>query len=439
MERIPKGGKNELHSKGQFNVVCIHCCPGVGRRAGIRAAAETQRPRQRTGAGRWDPGRGAIQGLQGHHQARRPRFQARLGAVHAEEGARRAHRTSCSSSTTTPAWPPGRPTAAGSTCRRSTSWRTNGLTYTQWHTAALCSPTRSTLLTGRNHHVERHGRDHGGRQRLPRRRAAASRRRPPPSRRSSRTTATAPSGWARTTTSPSRTSPRAASRKTVAARQMGFDRFYGFLGGETNQWYPDLVEDNRFIEPPYGPEQGYHLSKDLADQAIKMIRDQKASNPSKPWFMWYNPGANHAPHHAPQEYIDKYKGKFDDGYEAYRDLGAGAHDREGRPAEGHEADADQPAAGIAGESGRRGAPVEYAQRRREEALLAHGRGLRRVLGVHRRAGRPHHRLPGEVRAARQHHRLLRRRQRHLRRRHARTARSTRTSSSTATRTIWPRT
>ena len=68
----------------------------------------------------------------------------------------------------------------------------------------------------------------------------------------------------------------------------------------------------------YGPEQGYHLSKDLADHAISMIRNQQATSPSKPWFMFYNPGANHAPHHAPQEYIAKYKGKFDDGYEAYR-------------------------------------------------------------------------------------------------------------------------
>ena len=108
-----------------------------------------------------------------------------------------------------------------------------------------------------------------------------------------------------------------ASRKRWPL-QMGFDRYYGFIGGETNQWYPALVEDNRFIEPPYGPDEGYHLSKDLADKAIGMIRDQKASNPSKPWFMWYCPGANHAPHHAPQEYIDKYKGKFDDGYDAYR-------------------------------------------------------------------------------------------------------------------------
>jgi arylsulfatase len=101
--------------------------------------------------------------------------------------------------------------------------------------------------------------------------------------------------------------------------QKGFDRFYGFIGGETNNWYPDLVEDNRFIEQPYSPEDGYHLSKDLADQALRMLRDQQATNPSKPWFMWFCPGANHAPHHSPKEYADKYKGMFDDGYEAYRE------------------------------------------------------------------------------------------------------------------------
>lgn len=90
-----------------------------------------------------------------------------------------------------------------------------------------------------------------------------------------------------------------ASRKEWPL-QKGFDRFYGFPGGETNQWYPDLVEDNRFIEQPYSPEEGYHLSKDHADQTIGMIRDQKASHPSRPWFMWYSPGANHAPHHCPR-------------------------------------------------------------------------------------------------------------------------------------------
>ncbi len=79
------------------------------------------------------------------------------------------------------------------------------------------------------------------------------------------------------------------------------------------------MEDNRFIEAPGIPEDGYHLSKDLAENAIEMLRNQQATNPSKPWYMWFNPGANHAPHHSPQEYADKYKGKFDDGYDAYRE------------------------------------------------------------------------------------------------------------------------
>ena len=100
---------------------------------------------------------------------------------------------------------------------------------------------------------------------------------------------------------------------------MGYDRFYGFIGGETNKWYPDLAEDNHYIDQPYLPEDGYHLSKDLADKALRFIRDSKQSEPDKPWYLWFCPGANHAPHHAPQEFIDKYKGKFDDGYEAYRE------------------------------------------------------------------------------------------------------------------------
>ncbi len=99
----------------------------------------------------------------------------------------------------------------------------------------------------------------------------------------------------------------------------GFDRFYGFIGGETNNWYPDLAEDNHFVDQPYLPEEGYHLSRDLADHALAFIADSQQSRPDKPWFMKFCPGANHAPHHAPQEYIDKYQGAFDDGYEAYRE------------------------------------------------------------------------------------------------------------------------
>ena len=191
-----------------------------------------------------------------------------------------------------------------------------GLTYSQWHTAALCSPTRSSFLTGRNHHLNGMAAITEAANGFP-----GQHGRIPPQ------CATLPqilqdNGWStfwlgKNHNVPEQDIASGASRKQWPL-QMGFDRFYGFLGGETSQWYPDLVEDNRFIEPPYAPEKGYHLSKDLADQAIGMIRDQKASNPSKPWFMWYCPGANHAPHQAPQEYIDKYKGKFDDGYDAYR-------------------------------------------------------------------------------------------------------------------------
>ena len=89
--------------------------------------------------------------------------------------------------------------------------------------------------------------------------------------------------------------------------------------GRPTTGIPSLAEDNKYIDQPYQPEDGYHLSKDLADQALRMIRDSKQTEPDKPWYMWFCPGANHAAHHAPEEYIAKYKGMFDDGYEAYRE------------------------------------------------------------------------------------------------------------------------
>ena len=99
----------------------------------------------------------------------------------------------------------------------------------------------------------------------------------------------------------------------------GFERFYGFLGGEANQWYPDLVQDNSQIDAPGTPEDGYHLSKDLADQAIGMIQAAKVIDPDKPFFMYLAPGCGHAPHQVFEEWADKYKGKFDQGYEAIRE------------------------------------------------------------------------------------------------------------------------
>jgi len=193
----------------------------------------------------------------------------------------------------------------------------NGLAYTQWHTTALCSPTRSTFLTGRNHHVNRNAAITEGANGFP---GASGRL---PAECATIGQLLQDNGFSTFWIGKNHNVPEedisAGGSRSEWPLSKGFDRFYGFLGGETNNWYPDLVEDNRFIEPPYTPDEGYHLSKDLADQALRMLRDQHSATPSKPWYMWFCPGANHAPHHAPQEYIEKYKGKFDDGYEAYRE------------------------------------------------------------------------------------------------------------------------
>jgi arylsulfatase len=99
----------------------------------------------------------------------------------------------------------------------------------------------------------------------------------------------------------------------------GFEYFYGFLGGETNQWYPAIYEGTTPIEPEKTPEQGYHFSEDMTTKAIKWTRQQKALTPDKPFFMYYAPGATHAPHHVPKEWIEKYKGKFDGGWDKLRE------------------------------------------------------------------------------------------------------------------------
>jgi arylsulfatase len=193
----------------------------------------------------------------------------------------------------------------------------NGVTYSQWHTTALCSPTRSVFLTGRNHHQngfasisETSTGFPGYNSHIPRTCATMA-------------TVLREAGWSTFWVGKNHNTPVDAwtmgSSKKDWPLGLGYDRFYGFIGGETNQWYPDLAEDNHYIDQPYLPEDGYHLSKDLADKALSFIRDSKQSEPDKPWYLWFCPGANHAPHHAPQEYIDKYEGAFDDGYEAYRE------------------------------------------------------------------------------------------------------------------------
>ena len=106
---------------------------------------------------------------------------------------------------------------------------------------------------------------------------------------------------------------------------MGFERYYGFLGAETSQWAPELVRDNTHIEPPRTPEEGYHLTEDLVDQAIRMIQDQQQAEPRKPFFCYLATGAAHAPHQVPPEWVEPYRGQFDDGWEAWRQR---AYDRQ---------------------------------------------------------------------------------------------------------------
>jgi arylsulfatase len=192
-----------------------------------------------------------------------------------------------------------------------------GLTYTQWHTTAVCSPTRSTMLTGRNHHLNGYASISEASTGFP----GYSSHIPPENGTIAHVLRKA--GWSTFWIGKNHNVPIDAFSMGASKEDwplaLGYDRFYGFIGGETNQWYPDLAEDNHYIDAPYSPEEGYHLSKDLADKAISYIRDSKQSEPDKPWYLWFCPGANHAPHHAPQDYIDKYKGRFDDGYEAYRE------------------------------------------------------------------------------------------------------------------------
>src|SRR6476646_6644849 len=192
-----------------------------------------------------------------------------------------------------------------------------GLTSSQWHTTSVCSPTRSTLLTGRNHHQNGFGTIAESAAGFP----GYAGHIPPEN--ATIATVLRDAGWSTFWVGKNHNVPVdafdiGANRKHWPLG-LGYDRFYGFIGGETNQWYPELIEDNHFVDQPYTPEDGYHLSKDLADKAIAFLRDTRQSRPDKPWYLWYCPGANHAPHHAPKDYIDKYKGKFDDGYEAYRE------------------------------------------------------------------------------------------------------------------------
>ena len=193
----------------------------------------------------------------------------------------------------------------------------DGVRFTQWHTTALCSPTRSCLLTGRNHTRNSMACITEGSSGFPNGSAVI----PPENGMLSEILGEL--GWntymvGKWHLCPTDEMNLAATRRNWPSGR-GFERWYGFLGAESNQWYPDLVYDNHPVDQPKMPEEGYHLSVDITDKAIEFISDAKAIAPDKPFFLYYAPGAAHAPHHAPKEWSDRYKGRFDLGYEAMRE------------------------------------------------------------------------------------------------------------------------
>lgn len=191
-----------------------------------------------------------------------------------------------------------------------------GLRYTNMHTTALCSPSRGAILTGRNHHsiglaaiAEVSTGFPGYNGIMPFNKGMLSE-------------ILLKNGYNTFMVGkwhlspPEHETPAGPYDRWPLGR--GFERFYGFLGGDTNQWYPELVYDNHMVEPPARPEDGYHLSADLADKAIEFIKDAHVNAPDKPFYLHYCTGAAHAPHHVAPEWADKYKGKFDAGWDVYR-------------------------------------------------------------------------------------------------------------------------
>ncbi len=192
-----------------------------------------------------------------------------------------------------------------------------GLTYTNFHTTALCSPTRSCLMTGRNHTTNGMAGITEITDGYPNSNGHI------PFECANLAEVLNGRGW--NTYAVGKWHLTAEDEMNVASSKRqwplgrGFERYYGFLGGETSQWYPDLIHDNHPVEPPASPEEGYHLSVDLADKAIQFIQDAKAIAPEKPFLLYFCPGAAHAPHQVPREWADRYKGVFDNGYEDYRE------------------------------------------------------------------------------------------------------------------------
>ena len=214
----------------------------------------------------------------------------------------------------------GASSAFGGPCRTPVAERLaqGGLSYSRFHTTALCAPTRQALLTGRNHHAVGMG----------------------------AITEIATSAPGYTSVRPHSAAPMAQvlNMNGYATAQFGkcheipvwqtspvgpfdawptggggFEHFFGFLGGETNQYAPALYDGTTAIEPALTAEEGYHFTEDMTDRAIAWARQSSALTPDRPFFMYFAPGATHAPHHVPLDWADRYKGQFDDGWDALRE------------------------------------------------------------------------------------------------------------------------
>src|SRR6266851_5728880 len=207
----------------------------------------------------------------------------------------------------------------GVPCRTPTAERlaAEGLRYTRFHTTALCSPSRAAMLSGRNHHTV-------GMSSCTELATSA------PGANSMRPNTMAPfpeilrlNGYSTAQFGKCHevpvweTSPVGPFDRWPTGS--GFEYFYGFVAGETNQWYPAIHEGTKVVDPPKTPEEGYHFLGDMTDRAISWVRQQRLLASDKPFFMYFAPGATHAPHHVPKEWADKYKGKFDQGWDKLRE------------------------------------------------------------------------------------------------------------------------
>lgn len=192
----------------------------------------------------------------------------------------------------------------------------NGLRYRNFYTTAMCSPTRASLLTGCNHHTTAMGGIADQGTGYPGYNAQITKRT------GFLSEILRDEGYATFALGKWHLAPREETSLGSPRRRWplgrGFERFYGFMGAETNQYAPDLVHDNHFVEPPASDVDGYHLTEDLANRAIEWINDIHNAEPDRPFFAYFCPGAMHVPHHVSQEWVAPYRGQFDDGWDVWR-------------------------------------------------------------------------------------------------------------------------